>query len=171
MMSKSSPWTWESLTASETLVQADLPQHREIEAMLPDGVVEHVAELVAMDGEAVIKRQQCGNGENTECLEAVTTKEATNSVPLSSLLDHARDSRKAAQHMGNSDLAKQKGSVAMPPSGALMAGQTGTPTRRSKRRQDSVDEDSVETAARLAAIKNLQYKEGNNDFTNSFLSL
>lgn len=45
-----------------------------------------------------------------------------------------------------------------------------SPLRRSKRRQDTADEDSVERASRLTAKKNLENMEGNN-YKNSLLSL
>lgn len=39
-------------------------------------------------------------------------------------------------------------------------GPGATPTRRSKRRADSVDEDSVERAARMVAKRNLEFSDG-----------
>lgn len=87
-------------------------------------------------------------------------------VPLGPLLEQALQGMKAkellVEDQGGNGSAKDVQSspaVESPP----------TPSRRSKRRQDTVDEHTVERAARLTAIKNLEVEAGNK-YNNSFLS-
>ncbi|CAO2203924.1 unnamed protein product [Urochloa humidicola] len=85
------------------------------------------------------------------------------SPALGPLLERALVGLKEAQHVEHVmgvDAARVAKEGVVTPQTTLAANAGGTPLRRSKRREASVDEDSIERAARLVAKNNLEVDEG-----------
>ncbi|CAL5007036.1 unnamed protein product [Urochloa decumbens] len=104
-------------------------------------------------------------GDNTEPIHP--------SPALGPFLERALARLKEKQ-IGDQGLVDDKAILAeegfVTPRSSLASGNIGTPLRRSKRHEASVDEDSIERAARLVAKKNMEVDEGK-PYNNSILSL